>query len=598
MSEDTRRELEEIKTQLTALMYRVRELERRIAAESRPATQTTPSAQRPVSPTPLVPSPPSSAPPQAQEREVQPLERALGGKVALYTGISLLFLAMAFFLGWAWTRLTPEGRLALGYLGGFVLLGLGVVARSRSESWFVDGVLGAGLATLYLTHWAGWERYQLFNFTLAFGLTMATTLLGVGLALWRSSQTLAIVATIGGFAALVWLRGEGSGDSPLNFFGYLAALNAGMLAVSAWREWRWQQATCLVATVVLLVGWSLTGYKAEFRLLTLGFVSLYYALFTIAYLLPDPLRGRRVDEWNLALFVATSLVYLPVGYGLSREAWGDYPGLFLALAGLVYLTASWGFQRAEDAPAAASFFTLGLLCAVGAVAVQFQRPVQVVLYSLGAAGLLVMGLRFSSRLFYGFGVALAFAAAVALWAVVSEPIRAPYLLLNEHGVAWLASLLAGSATLYALYRDMQTQPSSPVDGIFPRQSLALLGAFGVVIGLAWFSAEQTLYSFELNAQKNAPAAHLLVSLEWTLLGAGLLVGGVQQAIRALRLMGLGMLALTTCKLFLYDLGFLEMPYRAFSFAGLGLALIGVAWLYSRLERAQTDNNSGKQASPS
>jgi uncharacterized membrane protein len=252
MSEDTRRELEEIKTQLTALMYRVRELERRIAVDSRPAAQTPPTTQRPVSPTTLVPSTPANAPPPAQEREVQSLERALGGKVALYTGISLLFLATAFFLGWAWTRLTPEGRLALGYVGGFVLLGLGVVARSRSESWFVDGLLGAGLATLYLTHWAGWERYQLFNFALAFGLTMATTLLGIGLALWRSSQTLAVVATIGGFAAPVWLQGEGSGDSPLNFFGYLAALNAGMLAVSAWREWRWQQATCLVATVVLL----------------------------------------------------------------------------------------------------------------------------------------------------------------------------------------------------------------------------------------------------------------------------------------------------------------------------------------------------------
>lgn len=118
-------------------------------------------------------------------------------------GVSLLFLATAFFLGWAWVRLTPEGRLALGYLSGFALMGLGVATRMRAQAWFADGLMGAGLATLYLTTWAGWERYQLLSFALAFGLTMATTLLGVALALWRGSQTLAMVATIGGFAAPV-----------------------------------------------------------------------------------------------------------------------------------------------------------------------------------------------------------------------------------------------------------------------------------------------------------------------------------------------------------------------------------------------------------
>ncbi|MFN4032350.1 MAG: DUF2339 domain-containing protein [Fimbriimonadales bacterium] len=131
------------------------------------------------------------------------------------------------------------------------------------------------------------------------------------------------------------------------------------------------------------------------------------------------------------------------------------------------------------------------------------------------------------------------------------------------------------------------QPNSPLDAIFPRASLAQLGAAGLVIALAWFSAEQTLYAFELQGKRGAPLAHLLVSLEWTLIGAGLLYGGVRHTLRALRLMGLGVLALATCKLFLYDLGFLEMPYRALSFAGLGVALISVAWLYSRFGTTRT-----------
>jgi uncharacterized membrane protein len=239
MTDETRRELEAIKSELYRLSYRVRALEEQLTRESRepnvganlrvrPEPETVPAgANTQVRPY-FTPPPPPATP---LDEEAQSFERVLGGKVALYTGLALLFLATAFFLGWAWTQLSPAGRLTLGYVGGALLMGLGVVARERTERWFSDGLMGAGLATLYLTTWAGWERYALLSYAGAFGLTGAITALGVALALWRGSETLAIVATIGGFSAPVWLRGDGGG-APTNFFGYLAALNAGMLAGS------------------------------------------------------------------------------------------------------------------------------------------------------------------------------------------------------------------------------------------------------------------------------------------------------------------------------------------------------------------------------
>ncbi|BCW96681.1 MAG: DUF2339 domain-containing protein [Fimbriimonadales bacterium] len=583
MSEETRRELESVKSELYRLNLRVRALEERLMRESRleAAQRSETPGGMPAEPTPprVAPVPMPATPP---DDEAQSLERVLGGKVALYTGLTLLFLATAFFLGWAWTQLAPVGRLTLGYLGGALLLGLGVWARARAERWFADGLMGAGLATLYLTTWAGWERYALLGYTQAFGLTAAITALGIALALWRGSETLAIVATLGGFAAPVWLRGEGAdAGAPVNFFGYLAALNAGMLAVSAWREWRTHQLTCLVATIALLGGWAIARYEPAFRDLTLGFVSLYYILFTVAYLLPDTLRRRETHPVSLAQFLIASLLYLPVGYALAQAEWRDYPGAFLAGMGALYFALGGLKTRAQDAPASAALFTLGVVSLTAAIAVQFQPSVQVVLYALTAAGLILAGLRLQSRLLYGFGGLLTLAATAAMWATLSEPIRTRLAVLNEHGVGWLALLAGGGAAIYGLYRDLQARPQSPLDTLLPRGALAQLIAPALVIALAWFSAEQTLYAFELAGRRDSPLAHLLVSLEWTLIGAGLLMGGVQASLRALRLMGLGMLALTTSKLFLYDLGFLEMPYRALSFAGLGLALIGVAWLYSR-----------------
>jgi uncharacterized membrane protein len=596
MTDETRRELEAIKSDLYRLSYRVRALEEQLTRESRepsvgatpyvrPEPETDVGATARIRPEPTARSqtplaPPSPPPATPLEEEAQSFERVLGGKVALYTGLTLLFLATAFFLGWAWTQLSPAGRLALGYVGGALLMGLGVVARERTERWFSDGLMGAGLATLYLTTWAGWERYALLTYAGAFGLTGAITVLGVALALWRGSETLAIVATIGGFSAPVWLRGDGGG-APTNFFGYLAALNAGMLAVSAWREWRYHQLTCLVATIALLNGWAMTSYAPEYRRLTLGFVSLYYALFSAAYLLPDALRRRTTDTMSLALFLVASLHYLLAGYALIQEEWRNYPGAFLAAMGALYFALGWLKTLTKDSPADAALFTLGVVCVAVAIAVQFQPSAQVVLYGLTAAGLILVGLRWQTRLLYGFGTLLTLAAVAAMWSVLIEPIRARVVLLNEHGVGWLALLVGGGAALYGLYRDMQARPQSALDGVFPRSALAQLIAPALVIALAWGSAEQTLYAFELAGRRGAPLAHMLVSLAWTLIGAGLLVGGVQASLRGVRLMGLGMLALTTCKLFLYDLGFLQMPYRALSFAGLGLALIGVAWLYSR-----------------
>ncbi|MDW8106517.1 MAG: DUF2339 domain-containing protein [Armatimonadota bacterium] len=633
--DEMRQELETIKTQLRQLYSRVQALEQRLATERQRSTESAAWAEAssqgeaaPSSGAQPRPEPPYVLPPQ-RAREQVPLasrgaprqvrvvvptseaelvpptleegaasfERTLGGKVALYTGITLLFLAAAFFLGWAWTKLPPMGRLALSYLGGFALIGLGGLAHRRSENWFVDGLMGAGLAVLYLSTWAGWERYALMGFAQAFALAALTTVFGIALAVWRNSQTLAVVATLGGFSAPVWLRGGGSDGSPLNFFSYLTVLNAGMLAVAVWRGWEVQKATCLTATIAIVGGWMLVSYQPKFASLTLAFITLNYVVFGLAYLLPDALRRQPTEELELVQFVLASLAYLPTSYALVREGLPIDPGAWLAGVGMAYVLVSGLKYRLHDVPAAAISLTLGVVCLVAATAIEFQRPLQAVLFSLIAAGLLITSLRYQTKLLYGYGVVLALAAAVVIVVVLLEPIRTPRAVLNEHGVALLAWLLSLGATQATLYRDMRLQRVSPLDMVFPRKVLAATGALGIVFGTLWFSTEQTLYAFTLAGYRDAPAAHLLVSLEWTLMGAAMLVSGVRVAIRALRLMGLSTLALTVGKLFLYDLSFLEMPYRVFSFAGLGLTLIGVAWLYSRYGGAAPHAPTAQSATP-
>ncbi len=48
-----------------------------------------------------------------------------------------------------------------------------------------------------------------------------------------------------------------------------------------------------------------------------------------------------------------------------------------------------------------------------------------------------------------------------------------------------------------------------------------------------------------------------------------------------RWLGLILLCAAVLKVFIFDLGFLTLPYRMLSFGVLGLILLGVAWAYSR-----------------
>jgi len=78
----------------------------------------------------------------------------------------------------------------------------------------------------------------------------------------------------------------------------------------------------------------------------------------------------------------------------------------------------------------------------------------------------------------------------------------------------------------------------------------------------------------------------LVSGAWLAAAVALLLAGVRMPDKALRLAGLGLLTATILKVFLIDAAELEGVLRILSFLGLGLALIGIGKLYTRVLSAE------------
>jgi uncharacterized membrane protein len=72
------------------------------------------------------------------------------------------------------------------------------------------------------------------------------------------------------------------------------------------------------------------------------------------------------------------------------------------------------------------------------------------------------------------------------------------------------------------------------------------------------------------------------SVVWLAYGVALLLFGIYMRSQPARFASAAITALTIAKVFLIDMADLTGVYRALSFIGLGLVLVGIGYLYQRL----------------
>jgi len=209
--------------------------------------------------------------------------------------------------------------------------------------------------------------------------------------------------------------------------------------------------------------------------------------------------------------------------------------------------------------------------------VQLQQDWLVVGWAVQAAVLVTLGVRLNSTLLYQAGQIVWGITLLALVVVLLtvEPQR-HLLFLNERGLSLLATVvasavLAGQARKTALLKD---------EFVPVYQCVATLGG-------AWLLAQETYEAFYYwHVRGRAGRGVASPGADGDIAGVDAVrsgdAGGWHCAGGAgARLTALGLLGLTTLKVFLYDLSFLDTPMRILSFGGLGVTLIGISWLYSR-----------------
>ncbi|MDW8321495.1 MAG: DUF2339 domain-containing protein [Armatimonadota bacterium] len=521
--------LEQLERRIEELAQRVQKIEQKEAPPahevSKPSTPAEPSAPHEVASTqPVIPPPPvvpplskeiieriasapSQTPPPAEPAPpITPIvaqsepgisgywEQLVGGKGALWIGSVATFFALAFFLAYTWQLLGDVVKLVLGFAAGVTLLAFGEYSRKRVERWFSEGISGAGIAVLYLSIWAGAQRYHLFSFELSFALMAATVFLGVLLALRYDAMSLSVLATIGGFLTPVLLRsGGGTSANPYPLLTYVTVLNAGILAVSLYRRWRALVWLSFFATILLVLGWAQDSYQERLRWVVFTYVTVNFLLFLGCACFHSLVQRASTEAEELLLLFADVGIYALAGYALLGEAMGDYPSAFALTLTVLFGALSALVQRRTPQNRALrdSLGGIALFFLTIAVPMQLKQDWLVVGWSVQAAVLVALGLRLNSPLLHRAGQIVWILTLMALAvATLTVEARRHLLFLNERGLPLLAAV---AATTWMAVESRRT--TALKDELAPWYSaLATLGG-------AWLLAQEVALAIEWQSSR-------------------------------------------------------------------------------------------------
>jgi uncharacterized membrane protein len=457
------------------------------------------ASARPVSsPVTSLPQSTSDAP---DTRSAIDWENLIGGKWALWLGATSLFLALAFFMAYTWKSLPPPppwARVAMGVGCGTAFLVGGAWSRSRAQRWFSEGLFGGGLAILYLSIWAAAQHFRIMPLNMAFAAMTGTTALGVWLAVRYDARALSLLATCGGFLTPVVLQASGGGAGNAggwSLFGYVAVLNAGILATSLWKRWRDLMWVSFAATIALIGGWAGGSYSDLWRWPLWSFASLYFLMFLGATCFYSLKHREATAHADLLLLFASTAVYTMSGQSLLYDALGRFPSAFvLSLsAGFALLSVVVTRRAPENQTLRQSCCGLALFFATLAIPIQLQTPWVAVAWSAEAALLLILARRLDAQLLLRAGQVVWLLAFLPLLTTIfdAEPLRR-VLFFNEAALPWLLSVLA---TWSVLWVDGRRRQSTLATTNLMSDEFATVYAVWAVLGVAGLMAREIWQGF-------------------------------------------------------------------------------------------------------
>ncbi|MEZ0312744.1 MAG: DUF2339 domain-containing protein [Myxococcota bacterium] len=375
-----------------------------LVAESRSPTA---ESREPVAP--LFPAAPSGPDPIERLRAL-----IFGGNTVVRVGVIILLFGVGFLVKYgAEHGMFPiELRLIGAVILGMGLLIVGFRLRNKRLAYAVS-LQGGGIGTIYLVTFAALKIYELIPHGAALAVFVVLAVATAFLAIVQDALALAVLGVLGGFLAPI-LASNNSGNF-VALFTYYAILNAAILVISWFKDWRVLNLLGFTCTFLVGTAWGLSAYQPENYAWTQFFLALFfvfYATIAVFYAVKRPAKSRGIIDGTLVFGLPAIAFALQVGL-VKDTPWGlavsavVVAGFYIGVASIV-----WKKSPEHGRSLAEAFTALGVVFVTMAIPFALNASWTAAAYALEGAGLVWVGRRQKKPLAEAAGVLLQFAAGV------------------------------------------------------------------------------------------------------------------------------------------------------------------------------------------
>ena len=262
-------------------------------------------------------------------------EYAIASNWLLRTGVLILVMGLGFFLKYSIDKglIDEMGRILLTAVAGLVMLVAGTHMLGRKYHLLGQGLIGAGIASLYLSVFAAHSFYGKIDDLTALGLMITVTCVAGWIAVRFNSILVAVLGILGGYGTPVMLQ-----THVVNFIGlysYLLILGIGVFAVGCKKDWHLLNYLSFFNTYSLIFATLKMWHYGPSRFWqVMPFLVAFFALYSTMTFVFNLVNRRKstllqvLGLWiNAAVFFGTSYVLVGDAYG---EKW--VAAISLALA--------------------------------------------------------------------------------------------------------------------------------------------------------------------------------------------------------------------------------------------------------------------------
>jgi uncharacterized membrane protein len=595
-------ELEAIRQALAELTTRVYRMEQRLQmaapapappaaarAESAATVGSPVSAPRPAPP-PIIPLRAGIA---ASVKSQANLESRIGSHWLNRIGILALLIGVSYFLKFAFDNnwIGPAGQISIGLVAGIAIVIWSERFRAKGYKAFSYSLKAVGIGALYLSLWAAFHVYSLIPSSVAFAMMLVVTAATSVMALSQDAQILAAFALVGGFSTPILLStGE---NREVALFTYVAILDIATLVLVTFRPWRRLLVMSYVGTLILYLGWYWTFYDRTQLSLTLGYATIFFAIFAIAPLITLQPDGEHpiLAAIPAVLAFVNAGVYFLEAYAMIQEVNKVNMAWFaLALAAVYIFLSRQVHARKMTTGTSEILYYLHLALAIGFITVAIPIRLDAHWITIGwfieAGVLLWIASRIHSDFLNAFALGALVLGVTRLLSI--DNFHTTQVIFNLRMATFaVAVAVLGAVAWFGAQREDETARTISAMAVVALNVLALIALSREVsdyylrqmagvrsTGHQWRGAYLDYHNLEI-------ARDFTYSALWMAYGAMLMIVGFVRRSAFVRWQALILIAITIVKVFVYDVSQLDRAYRIVSFIVLGALLLAISFVYQR-----------------